>query len=148
MSLRLCVVDARNHKDATALGRFVAAKAPHVVCVQHAPRWLRWRSKCGRLARLSGLVVVAGGRTADGNLILSSLGVDIVQTWESKLGAIARMRLSGVELAVAATSLDADELATSSALQVALTPVGPVPAVRTGRSKAILADAGLDVTVL
>lgn len=148
MTIRLCVVDAHSQKDAAALGRFVAAKAPHVVCVQHAPRWLRWRSKCGRLARLSGLVVVAGGGTASGNLILSSLGVDVVQTWESKLGVVARLRLEGVEFAVAATSLDADELAGSAALKQALTVAGPVPVVRTGRSEAVLADAGLDVTVV
>lgn len=148
MTIRLCVVDARSHKDAAALGRFVAAKTPHVACVQNAPRRLRWRSKCGRLARLSGLVVVAGGRAAGGNLVLSSLGVDVVDVAESKLGVIARLRLNGAEFAVAATSLDPDNLARSAALKQALIPVGAVPVVRTGRSEAVLADAALDVTVV
>ena len=38
---------------------------------------LRWRTKCAALARRSGLVVVTGGRTAAGNLILSSSAVDV-----------------------------------------------------------------------
>ena len=146
MSVRLLVVDARSQKDAAALGRFIADRSPHVVCVQHAPHRLRWRSLCGRLARLSGLVVVSGGRAAGANLILSTLGVDVVQTWDTKVGAVARLSLSGVEFAVAATSLDADELTSSTSLKAALAVVEGLPVIRTGRSETVLADDGIEIT--
>lgn len=43
-----------------------------LVCVQDAPRLVRWRSRCAALGRLAGLVYVTGGRTAAGTLLLAS----------------------------------------------------------------------------
>jgi endonuclease/exonuclease/phosphatase family metal-dependent hydrolase len=59
--------------DRAALARVIRACAPDVVCVQEAPRFFRWRKHAAWLAAHSGLVVVTGGATASGPLILSSL---------------------------------------------------------------------------
>lgn len=59
--------------DRAALARVIRACAPDVVCVQEAPRFFRWRKHAARLAMDSGLVVVTGGATASGPLILASL---------------------------------------------------------------------------
>jgi len=87
-----------------------------VVCIQEAPRLLRWRSTCAALARTSGLVVVSGGRPAGANLIMSTLGVDVVKTVDVTFSkdpglhqrgtAIAVLRLRGSTFAVAGTHLD------------------------------------------
>jgi len=102
--------------DAGAVTRVIRSVEPHVVCLQEAPRLLRWRSKCAALARRSGLVVVTGGRTAAGNLILSSLDVDVVATQDVRFSkdrrrhqrgaALAVLRYDGESFAVAGTHLD------------------------------------------
>lgn len=43
--------------------------------VHGAPQLTRWRARCAALARQSGLVVVTGGRTAGGNLLLCAPAV-------------------------------------------------------------------------
>jgi endonuclease/exonuclease/phosphatase family metal-dependent hydrolase len=102
--------------DRAALGRVIRSAEPDVVCVQEAPRFLRWRALCAELARRSGLVVVAGGRPAAAQLILSSLGVDVVSTAAVRFSpdrglhrrgvAIAVLRRHGAAFAVAGTHLD------------------------------------------
>jgi len=102
--------------DHAALGRVISSAEPDVVCVQEAPRFLRWRSLCAELARRSGLVVVAGGRPAAAQLILSGLGIDIVSSAEVRFSkdrgrhqrgvAIAVLRRHGATFAVAGTHLD------------------------------------------
>ena len=102
--------------DAAAVVRVIRSVQPHVVCIQEAPRLLRWRSKCAALARRSGLVVVTGGRTAAANLILSSLDVDVVTTRDvlftkdrrlhQRGAALAVLRYGGESFAVAGTHLD------------------------------------------
>lgn len=102
--------------DRAALARVISAAAPDVVCVQEAPRFLRWRSTCAALARMSGLVVVGGGRPAAANLILSTLSVDVLSTanvlfskdpgLHQRGTAIAVLRLRGTDFAVAGTHLD------------------------------------------
>ena len=64
--------------DRAALARVIRGANPDLVCVQEAPRFLRWRSTCAALARTSGLVVVGGGRVGGANLIMSTLAVDVV----------------------------------------------------------------------
>jgi endonuclease/exonuclease/phosphatase family metal-dependent hydrolase len=59
--------------DRAALARVIRACAPDIVCVQEAPRFFRWRKHAAWLASESGLVVVTGGATASGPLILGSL---------------------------------------------------------------------------
>ena len=104
-SLRLLTVNARTDRlDHDALARRIAAAEPDIVCVHGAPSLLRWRSVSAALARRSGLVVVGGGRTGGGNLLLSDLGVDATGTQDltfaghrgprppgATLGALARL---------------------------------------------------------
>src|SRR5581483_8178736 len=102
--------------DDAALARVISSAAPDVVCVQEAPRFLRWRSTCAALARMSGLVVVGGGRPAGANLIMSTLGVDALSVHDigfstdpllhRRGAALAVLRLRGTTFAVAGTHLD------------------------------------------
>ena len=105
--------------DRAALGRVISSAEPDVVCVQEAPRFMRWRSLCAELARRSGLVVVIGGRTAAAQLILSNLGMDVISTAEVRFSkdaglhqrgtAIAVLRRGNATFAVAGTHLDLRE---------------------------------------
>lgn len=102
--------------DTAALARVMRQVAPDVAIIQEAPRFLRWRSQCAALARRAGLVLVTGGRATGANLVLSSLAVEVVQTHEIGFtkepnlhfrgAALALLRLSGTDFAVAGTHLD------------------------------------------
>jgi endonuclease/exonuclease/phosphatase family metal-dependent hydrolase len=102
--------------DRAAIARVIRSSEPDVVAVQEAPRFLRWRSSCAALARTSGLVVVGGGRRAGANLVMSTLGVDVVSTAEVRFSpdrglhrrgaAITVLRLRGSTFALAGTHLD------------------------------------------
>jgi endonuclease/exonuclease/phosphatase family metal-dependent hydrolase len=116
-TLRLLSYNIRSMRDdRAALIRVIRSAEADVVCVQEAPRFMRWRSRCAALARMSGLVVVTGGLPTGGNLIMSTLGVDVVSTADVKFTkepglhqrgtAIAVLRLRGATFAVAATHLD------------------------------------------
>lgn len=86
--------------DRARLARVIEADAPDVVVVHGAPSALRWRSKCGAIARQAGLVVVDGGRTGGGTLLLSSLGVDVEATRTLAFAGVRRGQLAGAVLAV------------------------------------------------
>jgi endonuclease/exonuclease/phosphatase family metal-dependent hydrolase len=114
--LRLLNYNIRSLRDdRAAVRRVIQAAQPHVVCIQEAPRSLRWRTKCAGLARDCGLVVVSGGRPAAANLLLSSLSVDVLfsrdlrfsrQCWFDVHGtSIALLRKSGHTFAVAGVHL-------------------------------------------
>jgi endonuclease/exonuclease/phosphatase family metal-dependent hydrolase len=114
--LRLLSYNIRSLRDdPAAVRRVIRAARPHVVCIQEAPRFLRWRTKCASLARDCGLVVVSGGRPAAANLLLSSLSVDVLftrdlrfsrQRWFDVRGtSIALLRKSGHTFAVAGVDL-------------------------------------------
>jgi endonuclease/exonuclease/phosphatase family metal-dependent hydrolase len=116
-TLRLLSYNVRSMRDdRSALARVIGSVDPDVVCVQDAPRFLRWRSTCAALARTSGLVVVGGGRPAAANLIMSTLGVDVLTTADvlftkdpglhQRGTAIAVLRYRGSTFAVAGTHLD------------------------------------------
>ena len=116
-TLRLLSYNVRSLRDDDdAVARVIRGCEPHVVCVQEAPRFLRWRAKNAALARRSGLVIVGGGRLAAANLILSSLAVDVVSTHNvlftpdprlhRRGTAIAVLALGGARFAVAGTHLD------------------------------------------
>lgn len=115
--LRLLSYNVRSMRDnRAALARVIRSAEPDVVCVQEAPRFLRWRSTCATLARSSGLVVVGGGRPAGANLIMSTLAVDVVKTVDvlfsrepelhQRGAALALLRYRGSEFSVAGTHLD------------------------------------------
>jgi endonuclease/exonuclease/phosphatase family metal-dependent hydrolase len=107
--------------DRTALGKVIRSAEPDVVLVQESPRFARWRSLCAELARRGNLVVVGGGRYAGSNLILSSLGVDVVSTADVLFSkdrglhqrgtAIAVLTKLGSRFAVAGVHLDLREQA-------------------------------------
>lgn len=115
--LRLLSYNVRSLRDdPAAVARVIRATDAHIVCVQEAPRLFRWRAKCAALSRRSGTVIVTGGRPAAGNLILSSLGVDVLAARDVLLGrepglhqrgaALAALRWRGHSFTVAGTHLD------------------------------------------
>jgi endonuclease/exonuclease/phosphatase family metal-dependent hydrolase len=118
--LRLLSYNVRSMRDdRAALARVIRSAEPDVVCVQEAPRFLRWRSTCAALARSCGLVVVGGGRPAGANLIMSSMAVDVIKTVDVLFSkdpglhqrgvALAVLRFRGSEFSVAGTHLDGRE---------------------------------------
>jgi endonuclease/exonuclease/phosphatase family metal-dependent hydrolase len=115
--IRVLTYNVRSLRDdAPAVSRVIRDARPDVACIQEAPRFFRWRSKCAALARRSGMVIVTGGRDAGANLVLSTLGVDVVATRDVLLSknrgyhqrgvAMARLRHGGTEFAVVGTHLD------------------------------------------
>ena len=102
-SLRVLTYNVRSMRDdRAALGRVIRSVEPDVVLIQEAPRFLRWRSLCGELARVSNLVVVGGGRPAGGNLILSTLAVRVISTTDVLFSKDARRQARGTAIAVLA----------------------------------------------
>jgi endonuclease/exonuclease/phosphatase family metal-dependent hydrolase len=119
-TLRLLSYNIRSLRDdGDAVARVIRAAEPHVVCIQEAPRFLRWRSTCAALARRSGLVIVGGGRPAAANLLMSSLSVDVHRTDDVLLSkarrlhqrgtALAEMSLQGKRFVIAGTHLDLEQ---------------------------------------
>ncbi|MDX6202137.1 MAG: hypothetical protein QOJ83_1637 [Frankiales bacterium] len=115
-ALRVLSYNVRSMRDDhEALAAVIRQAEPDLVCVQEAPRFLRWRSKCAALARTSGLVVVTGGRPAGAMLLLARLGVDIHSTRDVLLPrtpglhqrglAIAEVSVSGARFVVASMHL-------------------------------------------
>ena len=98
-TLRFLAVDAcrarlpRPRSDVGKLAELIAVCEPDLVCVHGSPAGPRWRTVSGTLARQAGLVVVGGGRSAGGNLLLSNLAVDVVATREVSLDLAVRRRL-------------------------------------------------------
>lgn len=113
--------------DAAGVAAVIRAAQPDVACIQEAPRFFRWRSRCAQLARESGLLVVTGGRTAGAVLLLASLRMDVVATSQVLLpkrpglhqrgAALAVLAVGGARFAVATThlSLDAGDRAEQAA---------------------------------
>jgi endonuclease/exonuclease/phosphatase family metal-dependent hydrolase len=65
--------------DAHAVGEVIRALSPDVVCIQEAPRFLRWRSKRAAVAREAGLVVATAHRPG-GLMLMTSLRAKVVST--------------------------------------------------------------------
>lgn len=130
--------------DRAALVRVVRAAAPDLLCVQEAPRHLRWRSRCAALARECGLVLAVGGRDAGAVLIATSLRVTVRESHAVLLRrhpelhqrglAWAAVSVGGVELTVATTHLDlvAEERAAHAEELLAALRVAPSPVVLAG----------------
>lgn len=121
-TVRLLSYNVRSLRDdEAAVARVIRSASADVVCIQEAPRFLRWRSRCAGLARRSGMVVVGGGRPAGANLMLSSLAVAVRATHDVRFTkdprrhqrgtVIAELELTGSAFAVAGTHLDLDEAA-------------------------------------
>lgn len=122
MRLRVVTYNVRSLRDdRDAVIRTLRDLDADVVCLQEVPRFLRWRSKCAALARESGLLYVAGGRTAGAVAVLASLRVDAADAIEYRMsrtpglfkrGCVsARIRTGGGTFVVASfhLGLNADE---------------------------------------
>jgi endonuclease/exonuclease/phosphatase family metal-dependent hydrolase len=104
--------------DAQAVATVIRACQPDIACIQEAPRFLRWRSKCAALARESGLVVVTGGRPAGAMLLLASLRVNVIAARDVLLSkkrglhqrgiALAELEIDGARIVVGSIHLDLD----------------------------------------
>jgi endonuclease/exonuclease/phosphatase family metal-dependent hydrolase len=116
-ALRVMTYNVRSLRDdEAAVARVIRAAEPHIVCIQEAPRFLRSRTRAAALARRSGLVVLAGGRGAAGNLLLCDLAIDVeraaVLRFSHRQGthrrgaAVAVCRLAGHRFGIAGTHLD------------------------------------------
>ena len=118
-NLRLLSYNVRSMRDdRAALARVIRSAQADVVLVQESPRFARWRSLCAQLARTSNMVVVGGGRPAGSNLVLSTLGVDVVATHDVLFSrqsgkhqrgtAIAVLEYRGSRFAVAGVHMSLD----------------------------------------
>lgn len=100
-TLRLLSLDARTLSlDRTELAALIAKHQPDVACVHGSPSRLRWRSISAGLARRAGMVVVSGGRTGGGNLVMSTLGVDVLATRDLRFTGRSGVQPPGATLAV------------------------------------------------
>lgn len=116
-SLRVLTYNVRGLRDdGDAAIRVIADSDADVVCIQEAPRFLRWRSKAAAIARRSGLVVVTGGRSAAANLLLCDLRVDVLaqedvlfthrRRTHQRGAAVGVFALTGSRFCVVGTHLD------------------------------------------
>ncbi len=85
--------------DRAALYRSVRAAAPDVVCVQEAPRRVRWRTRCADLARHCGLYFASGGGPAIGNMIMVDQRVRVHRSWSLRFPLTPGRHLRGVAFA-------------------------------------------------
>jgi endonuclease/exonuclease/phosphatase family metal-dependent hydrolase len=86
--------------DEDALARVVRACRPDLVLAQEAPRFFRWRKHAARLAAKSGLVVLSGGATAAGPLLLCSLRATVERTEDVLLPLTPGLHRRGFATAV------------------------------------------------
>jgi endonuclease/exonuclease/phosphatase family metal-dependent hydrolase len=121
MDVPLRVVSYNIHSqrdDTAALAAVVRSAKPDVVIVQEGPRRFRWRQKSATLAESFGLVVAAGGLPALGNLLLTSLRVQVLDTRCQRFpltpgrhlrgAAYADCRVAGARFTVAGSHLSTD----------------------------------------
>ena len=105
--LRVLTYNVRGLRDDTsALVRVIRATDPDVVCLQEAPRMLRWRPRIAALARACALSYVAGGGSTGGTALLAHLRVGVEQVHEHRLTKTRGLHQRG--LAVARLSVDMD----------------------------------------
>ncbi|MFE3556689.1 endonuclease/exonuclease/phosphatase family protein [Streptomyces sp. NPDC059193] len=86
--------------DEEALARVIRACAPDLVFVQEAPRFFRWRKHAARLAAKCDLVVLGGGATAAGPLLMCSLRVFVERTQDVLLPRTPGLHRRGLATAV------------------------------------------------
>lgn len=129
--LRVASYNVRSMKDdVAALGRVITALRADVLCVQEAPRFLRWRRRRERLAASGGLTVAAGRRSG-GVAVLTGPGVRLLHGeghllrrfpgLERRAIAIAVVETGGRRVAVGSVHLDLDADARSHHAGEALT---------------------------
>jgi endonuclease/exonuclease/phosphatase family metal-dependent hydrolase len=120
--LRVVSYNVRSLRDdRAALVRVIRELNPDVLCLQEAPRLLRWRARCAALARDTGLLYVGGGGTTGGAVMLASMRVDVQSMLEYRFSRTPRLHQRGAVAALVAVGgaaaavasvhlgLDADE---------------------------------------
>ncbi|MET9362853.1 endonuclease/exonuclease/phosphatase family protein [Streptomyces sp. NPDC006632] len=105
--------------DNAALARVIRACAPDLVLIQEAPRFFRWRKVAARLAAATDLVVLGGGATAAGPMLLCSLRATVERTEDVLLPltpglhrrgfATAVVRIGGARIGVLSAHLSLQE---------------------------------------
>ncbi len=105
--------------DEEALARVVRACRPDLLLAQEAPRFFRWRKHAARLAAATDLVMLSGGATAAGPLLLCSLRAAVEHTEDILLPrtpglhrrgfATAVVRVAGARLGVVSCHLSLQE---------------------------------------
>jgi endonuclease/exonuclease/phosphatase family metal-dependent hydrolase len=101
VELRVLTYNVRSLRDdAKAVAEVIRSTDPDLVCLQEAPRFWRWRSRCAELARRSGLLYVAGGRPTGGVALLAHLRVDVLDAREGLLTKHPRLHQRGLAAAV------------------------------------------------
>jgi endonuclease/exonuclease/phosphatase family metal-dependent hydrolase len=135
--------------DLAALVRVVRGSGAQLVYVQEAPSRFRWRARAADLARRCGLVVVTGGRSAAGNLLLADLAVTVHSARDVLLPAerpsrlelpqrrgatVAELSLSGRRFTAVGTHLSTypAERARQARLLLGLVPADAAPTVLAG----------------
>lgn len=99
--LRVLSYNVRSMRDdEDALARVIRACAPDIVFVQEAPRFFRWRKHAARLAAKSELLVLSGGATAAGPLLLCSLRATVERTEDVLLPLTPGLHRRGLATAV------------------------------------------------
>ncbi|WP_248959396.1 endonuclease/exonuclease/phosphatase family protein [Sphaerisporangium perillae] len=100
MMIRVGTYNVRSmYDDNAALARVIRAMAPDVLCVQEAPRLLRWRHRRAELARAAGLRVVTGRRWG-GVAVLVAPGTRVLHRESHLLRPFAGLERRGVAIAV------------------------------------------------
>jgi endonuclease/exonuclease/phosphatase family metal-dependent hydrolase len=101
VDVRVMTYNVRSLRDGLpGVAAVIRACEPDVVCVQEAPRFLRWRSKCAALAREAGLYVVTGGRTAGAMLLLGSARTRVRHREDALLKRTKGLHQRGLAMAV------------------------------------------------
>jgi len=99
--LRVMTYNVRSLREGRQrVAAVIRACAPDVVCIQEAPRFVRWRSKCAALARESHLVVVTGGRTAGATLLLAAVRTRVRRREDLLLTRTPGLHQRGLAMAV------------------------------------------------
>jgi endonuclease/exonuclease/phosphatase family metal-dependent hydrolase len=121
--------------DFAALQRVIRGSGAHLVYVQEVPRYFRWRSRAADLARRCDLVVVNGGATAAGNLLMCDLAVTVHRTRDVLLprttgrsargAALAELSLAGRRLTAVGTHLGGDAAERERHARMLLDLAGP-----------------------
>lgn len=99
--LRVLSYNVRSLRDdEDALVRVVRACEPDLVFVQEAPVFFRWRKHAARLAARTELLMLSGGATAAGPLLLCSLRATVERTEDVLLPRTPGLHRRGLATAV------------------------------------------------
>jgi endonuclease/exonuclease/phosphatase family metal-dependent hydrolase len=100
MVIRVGTYNVRSmYDDNAALARVIRVMAPDVLCVQEAPRLLRWKHRRAGLARAAGLRMVAGRRWG-GVAVLAAPRTRLLHAESHLLRPFLGLERRGVAIAV------------------------------------------------